>query len=92
MRRSPPSKYDDAVIPAKQSGDREIRSEQELAVTLEVGTSLSSIQPTRRMELAESKVQNFGGRNELDIDGRLKKIGRGQGRCGIGEWMSVTQS
>ncbi|XP_059432882.1 transcription factor PIF1 isoform X1 [Corylus avellana] len=30
-RRSPPSKYDDAVIPAEQSAAREIRSEQEPA-------------------------------------------------------------
>lgn len=127
-RRSPLSKYDDAVLPAEQSAAREIRSEQvpathnqhnqdpqlfmqedemaswlhyplvdddpaldhtfcadllypsnnlgnsnstsptvrtngvtELhpAVTSEVGTSLPPIPPTRRTELAESKVQNF---------------------------------
>jgi hypothetical protein len=80
------------MIPAEQSVDREIRSEQEPAMTLEVGTSLPPIPPTRRTELVESKMQNFEGQNELDVDGRLKKIGRGRGRCGIGEWMSVTQS
>jgi hypothetical protein len=38
-------------------------------------------------ELDERNELNFGGRNELDVDGSLKKIGRGRGRCGIGEWM-----
>lgn len=127
-RRSPLSKYDDAVLPSEQSAAREIRSEQvaashnqhnqdpqlfmqedemaswlhyplvdddpaldhtfcadllypsnnlgnsnstnptvrtngvtELhpAVTSEVGTSLPPMPPTRRTELAESKVENF---------------------------------
>jgi hypothetical protein len=65
------------VILVEQSPDKEIRSEQEPAVTSEVGTSLPPIPPARRTELVESKVQNFEGRNELDVDGRLKKIGRG---------------
>jgi hypothetical protein len=40
-------------------------------------TSLPPIPPARRTEMAESK----------DRMSSLKKIGRGRGRCGIGEWM-----
>ncbi|KAE8022668.1 hypothetical protein FH972_008451 [Carpinus fangiana] len=54
-RRSPPSKYNDTVIPAEQSANREIRSEQEPAVTSEVGTSLLPIPPVRKTKLAELK-------------------------------------
>jgi hypothetical protein len=38
-------------------------------------------------ELDEQNELNFGGRNELDVDGSLKKIRRERGRCGIGKWM-----
>jgi hypothetical protein len=62
------------MILAEQSTDREIRSEQELAVTSEVGTSLPPIPPARRMELAESKVQNF-----VHFSRHKAKVAKGEG-------------
>jgi hypothetical protein len=73
-RRSPPSKYDDAVISAEQSADREIQLEQELAVTSEVRTFLPPIPLARRMELVKSKVQNF-----VHFSRHKAKVAKGEG-------------